>query len=599
MMKQIQFYPIKWENKENVFEVYGIGENDERYKFTIDKPQLYFHENSYLINNDEIIQFGIQEDIPLTGEWLSVHAINIFKHVYGSLQCYYCISLKIGEKLPVPKIKIFEINTIKHKNHIKQVKIYDIFNKNKCLFELNNYTESALKYTLLELVEFFEVEQPDIIIGSDISTFNFPETLFVKSDVGNYTATNLHEIPQILLIDTKDIKFNVKWENTDVWDIVSYFMKISKSYISSEWYKTKPFNVLLYKELYDKNQVIDFTQCENLQKPKGLGVYSPKKGIYDNVVCITVKSFYPSIMIAYNIDYTTYENGNCGSLGYIPTIMKRLISQRNHLFNEVKSRKEVESHTTNFQMMLLKYAINQIYGLICSNNSETEFQGAYLIPLIAKEINSKIISLSEDLGLNVIHQRVDQTFIQFQNSHTIDLLLNKLHGTLPKQFKFDVDYITKFVNLGKFSYVCNYKHLSDLTYKGVIKRSDLNYIKDTFKNIMNMVFLNKDKEVILQEYEKCKKLIADNKVSLESLTIKRTYKSSSNERFPWMKVVKKIRERGGIVNEGDYINYIRVNHDNVFKCEEVDYCIQNGLCVDISYYINLLDKKMESLLELL
>ena len=167
----------------------------------------------------------------------------------------------------------------------------------------------------------------------------------------------------------------------------------------------------------------------------------------------------PSIIIKYNIDYTTCKNGELvknlqnKKIGYIPKILYNLI--------------EMYKNVDNFESDIIKGLINQVYGIIGCEKNRNYLPCCYVVPIILGEINSKIRSMTKDIGLKVLHQNCDRTYLQMEHHHSFTHVFETLKEIVPDFVSFSYDYIPRFLLLGKFKYCHQITEEPYVFYKGL------------------------------------------------------------------------------------------------------------------------------------
>jgi DNA polymerase elongation subunit (family B) len=81
---------------------------------------------------------------------------------------------------------------------------------------------------------------------------------------------------------------------------------VPATYIYTKGQQIKVFSQV-YKYCYDHQIIVESNayKSDGMEQYQGATVLEPKPGIYDNVVPFDFRSLYPTLMIAYNIDYST------------------------------------------------------------------------------------------------------------------------------------------------------------------------------------------------------------------------------------------------------------------------------------------------------
>jgi len=95
-------------------------------------------------------------------------------------------------------------------------------------------------------------------------------------------------------------------KHLNTWVVLNQFASVMNCQISDLIFRgqqMKCFNSI-YRIAEERNFVMDYRECNNVNCVGGY-VQEPISGINDNVICVDFSSLYPSIMLAYNLCYST------------------------------------------------------------------------------------------------------------------------------------------------------------------------------------------------------------------------------------------------------------------------------------------------------
>lgn len=185
---------------------------------------------------------------------------------------------------------------------------------------------------------------------------------------------------------------------------------------------------------------------------KGAIVFDAKPGVYDNVICLDFASLYPSIVISYNICYTTLHNpdkklkeedkekfneididgeklyflkSEYGE-GLIPSLMRKLIMERRRINKEVA---EIKKKYTSDNMppeikfncnilearaQSMKISANSIYGSLGAKDAKFPFfEGAMSVTAIGRQSFMKVSrELKERFEARQVYGDTDSVMVQ-------------------------------------------------------------------------------------------------------------------------------------------------------------------------------------------
>ncbi len=177
------------------------------------------------------------------------------------------------------------------------------------------------------------------------------------------------------------------------------------------------FDSLYIRKAHSRNlasPTIEFGNKE--ERITGGYVYSPKPGIYNNVLILDFKSLYPSIIKTFNIDpYSYLEKKEKNS---IESPNKAYFKNTNGILPEIittlhEAREKAKKEGREFSSYAIKIIMNSFFGVLASPNCRyfnlkianaiTHF-GQFIIKLTAQEI--------EKLGYKVIYSDTDSVFVE-------------------------------------------------------------------------------------------------------------------------------------------------------------------------------------------
>ena len=160
-------------------------------------------------------------------------------------------------------------------------------------------------------------------------------------------------------------------------------------------------------------------------KIEGGYVHSIEPGLYHWVCVLDFKSMYPSIIIKYNICFTTLsDDGDILSPsgarflsrdkkeGLIPKILKELMEKRDFLKRKMKEEPERRDYYDGLQKAV-KILMNTFYGVLASSFYRfTDPRIGASITAFARETIKRIINDLESRGIRVIYGDTDSVFFQ-------------------------------------------------------------------------------------------------------------------------------------------------------------------------------------------
>lgn len=275
---------------------------------------------------------------------------------------------------------------------------------------------------------------------------------------------------------------------------------------------------VLLKEYLKQDRVMSLKPTEKMydsrlienESLKGGEVLEPHKGLHEDVIILDYKSLYPTIMMAYNLCYTTVikkdynlsdldlsiEDVVCtpsGSIfvkqcifkGIIPSILENLLNQRNTIISKINQlSNEDEIYTQNMMQQAIKILLNSYYGYSGYVRARLySIEVANAVTSIGRQNieNTKKIIVNEtnkilveeckiwNIELDVIYGDTDSIFIKC-------ILNNKLINECDQYHSIDdkfEDYLNLLLSIGKKIAIFVTKKLPypmELEFEAIAKR---------------------------------------------------------------------------------------------------------------------------------
>ena len=186
---------------------------------------------------------------------------------------------------------------------------------------------------------------------------------------------------------------------------------------------------LLIREADRRNIAVPMNNFTNQQEEKIEGgyVHTIEPGLYDMVAVLDFKSMYPSLMIKYNICFTTLSpNGTIVApngvrflapevkKGLVPEKLQELMKTRDMYKSMMKNEKnEDRKRYLNSMQNSVKILMNSFYGVFASNFYRfTDQNIGAAITAFARETIKGIIRDLESRGIKVVYGDTDSIFIK-------------------------------------------------------------------------------------------------------------------------------------------------------------------------------------------
>ena len=278
--------------------------------------------------------------------------------------------------------------------------------------------------------------------------WNVKRILHPKHETLNYVANEL-------LGEGKDninrLKIEEEWENRPQ-EVIDYCIK--DTYLTLEIYKrmrvldrnmfmstvtklplddvtnggtSNYVDSILIRRADRENIGVPMTTRGRKEKPiEGGYVHTIGPGLYSNVIVLDFKSMYPSMIMKYNVCFTTLDpEGTIASPtdarfldrsvreGLVPRILKDLMDERDNVKKLMKESSGEDRDYYDGVQGALKILMNTFYGVLASSFYRfTNVEIGSAITAFARETIKKVIKTLERDGYSVIYGDTDSVFLE-------------------------------------------------------------------------------------------------------------------------------------------------------------------------------------------
>ena len=391
---------------------------------------------------------------------------------------------------------------------------------------------------------------------------------------------------------------------------------IPPSYVFTKGQQVKVFSQI-YKYCLNNAIAVDVPDITNTLDYQGATVKRPEVGIYDYVIPYDFSSLYPTIMIAYNIDYTSlvdpsveqFPDSDCSVIewgeykfrfykhrtGILPSIAEHLLGARRDVRKKMKTLDPNSSlyKILNQRQLSYKVSCNSLYGAMgVKRGMAPLIEGAQSVTAMGrKSLEIAMDYLQNQCKAHVLYGDTDSCYVQFPNIPPEQLIPHarkieqqiKDSGIFPKpmclEFEGDDGIYDPFMILTKKRYIWRYlkedgSRPRKLGTKGVMlsRRDNCKFFRDTYGEVVDMIFDKKSKNDIFQfiadAFHKCLtfQIPVSDFIITKSVKKKDEYKAynecqgseeKSMEKLPaHIQMVYRMKQRGEEVHFGTRVPYV-------------------------------------------
>ncbi|MHA1595275.1 MAG: DNA-directed DNA polymerase [Candidatus Baldrarchaeia archaeon] len=367
---------------------------------------------------------------------------------------------------------------------------------------------------------------------------------------------------------------------------------------------------------------------------KGATVLEPKVGIYsgdDKILVLDFRSLYPSIIIAYNICFTTLllEDGDSevshitaptGAKfvskevreGLMPEILRELMEFRVKVKKMMKEEKDPERYRQlDARQLAIKIMMNSFYGYtgylkariysLDVANAITGF-GRQTIEFTKQKVE-------ETYGYEVIYGDTDSIMVRiktrnFDEAEEIGRKISiEISRLLPEPLLLEFEKIYKsFLILSKKRYAGlrvtrgddGKWHEDVIDMKGIetVRREWCDLVSEVMETILDILLRENNVEKAVNYFRTVVKDLKEGKIPLEKLILTRSLSKLPKEykaKQPHVVLAEKLRKRQGKMapSVGERIAFVIVKGKGSIaeRAEDPEYVMENGLEIDDEYYL--------------
>lgn len=413
-------------------------------------------------------------------------------------------------------------------------------------------------------------------------------------------------------------------------------------------------NTLKYNEIILNRPTYHEREKRYSIKYQGAFVYQPTAGLYENLVVVDFKSFYPSVIVSYNICPSSL-NCNCcldtknkieienetmrfceKKKGFLSSVLEYLITTRADVKKQLK--KDKKNILLNARSQALKDLSNAFYGYLGFSSARWyNFDCAQAITALARKYIKDTILKAENEGFKVVYGDTDSVFLALNKKEIKDVekFVKNINKDLPGIMELELEeFYTKGIFVSTKSTAKGAKKRyalidkeGELKIRGFesVRRNIAPITKEVQETILSIILNEKTFKQILgnknrafHESEKAviylKEIInklKTNKIPIEQLIISTLLQKPINEyssSLPHVAIARDLQSKGYEIHPGAMIKYVvikgkgRINQ-RVKLPEEVkqedydsDYYINNQILPAVDKIFEALGYSLEELL---
>ena len=235
--------------------------------------------------------------------------------------------------------------------------------------------------------------------------------------------------------------------------------------------------MLLWREAHAQNRIVpnkpdkDEVRQRESMPVQGAYVKLPEAGIYENLAVFDFRGMYPSIIISHNIDMDSLNCACCADSekhvsplghkfcskkkGLVPSVLERLIDERDRLKKELKSLKPgtQEYEAVFAKSQAFKIISNSFYGFLLYARSRWYSRPCgESVTAYGRHYIQETIRKAEEAGFKVLYSDTDSVVMQLGNKPKEDALafMKKINSELPGRMELELEgFYPRGVFVGK------------------------------------------------------------------------------------------------------------------------------------------------------
>mgnify|MGYP001607982825 CR=1 FL=1 len=344
-------------------------------------------------------------------------------------------------------------------------------------------------------------------------------------------------------------------------------------------------NLEKFNEIAEKRPMHDeIGERMEREKYEGAFVFQPKPGLYENICFFDFTSYWPSIIVTFNLSRSTLlPKKEKDSLeveisgkkvyfskkpGFFPLMLKEIIEKRKQYKQEYNKN---PGPFTKARSNAFKLLANASYGY------QGFFGARYYCPeasasttAISRDFTKKTIELINTKGYEVIYSDTDSIAFKLNKNTKKDALklLEEINKNLPGIMELDLEdfykrgiWVTK--RAGDFGAKKKYALIDEkdkLKIRGfeTVRRDWCTLARITQNKVLNYILREGNEEKALEYVKQIITQIKERKIELKEILIRTQLKKSIEEyksESPHVTIAKRMREKGMPVDIGMLMQY--------------------------------------------
>ncbi len=380
---------------------------------------------------------------------------------------------------------------------------------------------------------------------------------------------------------------------------------------------------LLIREAVQRKLIIPNTPSEKEVKQRmmrgieGGFVKQPEKGLHEKIAVCDFRSLYPTLIIAYNIDKTTY-NKPCKDynvspkghrfckkpIGLIPKMLKEFLEKRIEIKKEMKKyKKGTPQYKFNYyRQWALKIIANSSYGyMVYARAKWYSREAGESVTSWAREKIHETIKKAEQEGFSVLYADTDSVFLKLGDRKTkqdVFDFVEKINASLPEGMELEFEgYFPRGIFVsgkeGKRAVKKKYALIREdggLEIKGfeLVRRDWSNIAKETQRKVIKAILEQGSPEKAKEIVKKTIQDIRDRKIDLKEFVIYTQIKRKIDkyeQQAPHVKAAKKLIKAGYKVKTGTMLEYVIVQGSGNISDRAIPIQLIGNKKYDAEYYI--------------